>query len=72
MTVIYPGAGGLVECSTSTIAKPCDVIARIVGQNGMRRGVRMDRPSLVRCRSGLTAGRIVDEHEEKMRWHFIR
>jgi hypothetical protein len=34
MLVRFTGAGGLVECSTSTTAKRRDVIARVLGQNG--------------------------------------
>jgi hypothetical protein len=30
----FTGAGGLMECSTSTTAKRRDVIARVFGQNG--------------------------------------
>jgi hypothetical protein len=32
----YAGAGGSVECSTSTTAKRHDVIARVFGHNGRR------------------------------------
>ena len=35
MMVRFIGAGGLVECSTSTTAKRRDVIARVFGQNGV-------------------------------------
>jgi hypothetical protein len=35
MKVPFLAAGGLVECSTSTTAKPRDVIARIIGQNAV-------------------------------------
>ena len=54
MMVRFTGAGGLVECSTSTTAKRRDVIARVFGQNAIPRtamvtttGARLNREGII-------------------------
>jgi hypothetical protein len=45
MMLQYTGGSGSVECSTSTIAKRRDVIARVFGQNAINGRARHAHPS---------------------------